>query len=205
MIQTFLKAKHWQLFLVMIGIPMSFYFYFMFNIFSQIETRTQPDPNAVIDMFGFFPLIMTLFSCVFFGWFWSIVMGLQDKMPKDVNMNLKRFKIFFFIPLIYILLLMIAISGMFAGINSDGPSNLPTVFPLAFMLIIPLHLFSIFCMFHSLYFVAKTIKTVELQRETKFEDYAPEFFLLWFYIIGVWIVQPKINRLNEMRIPQSDL
>ena len=22
-----------------------------------------------------------------------------------------------------------------------------------------------------------------------------EFFLLWFYFIGIWIVQPKVNRL----------
>ena len=63
--------------------------------------------------------------------------------------------------------------------------------------IIPVHLFSMFCIFYSLYFVAKTFKTVELQREVSFSDFAGEFFMIWFYPIGIWIVQPKINKMIE--------
>ena len=63
--------------------------------------------------------------------------------------------------------------------------------------IVPLHLFSMFCIFYSLYFVAKTFKTVELQREVNFSDFAGEFFMIWFYPIGIWIVQPKINKMIE--------
>lgn len=63
--------------------------------------------------------------------------------------------------------------------------------------IVPLHLFSMFCIFYCLYFVSKTIKTVELQREVSFSDFAGEFFMIWLFPIGVWIVQPKINRMME--------
>ena len=63
--------------------------------------------------------------------------------------------------------------------------------------IVPLHLFSIFCIFYSVYFVAKTFKTVELQREVTFSDFVGEFFMLWFYPIGIWIIQPKINKMIE--------
>ena len=63
--------------------------------------------------------------------------------------------------------------------------------------IVPLHLFSMFCIFYSLYFVAKTFKTVELQRQVSFSDFAGEFFMIWFYPIGIWIVQPKINKMIE--------
>jgi hypothetical protein len=28
-------------------------------------------------------------------------------------------------------------------------------------------------------------------------DFAGEFFLLWFYPVGIWIVQPKINKMVE--------
>lgn len=41
---------------------------------------------------------------------------------------------------------------------------------------------------------AKTIKTVELQKKVTFSDFAGEFFLLWFSPIGIWILQPKINK-----------
>lgn len=61
--------------------------------------------------------------------------------------------------------------------------------------IIPLHVFSIFCIFYSYYFVSKTFKTVELQREASFSDFAGEFFMIWFYPIGIWILQPKINKM----------
>jgi hypothetical protein len=64
-----------------------------------------------------------------------------------------------------------------------------------FTVIVPIHLFSMFCIFYTIYFVAKTIKTVELKREVKFGDFAGEFFLLWFYPVGVWILQPKLNKM----------
>jgi amino acid permease len=65
------------------------------------------------------------------------------------------------------------------------------------MLVVLLHLFSMFCTFYSLYFVAKTYKTVELQREVSFSDFAGEFFMICLCPIGIWIVQPKINKMIE--------
>lgn len=64
-------------------------------------------------------------------------------------------------------------------------------------IIVPLHLFSMFCIFYCLYFVAKTIKTAELQRETAFSDFVGEFFLIWFFPIGIWFIQPRVNQLAE--------
>ena len=45
--------------------------------------------------------------------------------------------------------------------------------------------------------MAKTIKTAEQKRKLDFGDFAGEFFLMWFFMIGVWILQPKINRMSE--------
>ncbi|WP_238388512.1 hypothetical protein, partial [Christiangramia aestuarii] len=63
------------------------------------------------------------------------------------------------------------------------------------LFIIPLHLFSMFCMFYLLYFVSKTIKTVELKRSVTFSDFVGEFFMIWFFPIGVWFIQPRINKI----------
>jgi hypothetical protein len=30
-----------------------------------------------------------------------------------------------------------------------------------------------------------------------FGEFAGEFFMLWFYFIGIWIIQPKINKMAE--------
>ena len=56
---------------------------------------------------------------------------------------------------------------------------------------------STFSMFYYLYFVAKTIKIAELQKKLEFVNFASEFFLIWFYPIGIWFIQPKINKIIE--------
>lgn len=188
MIEKFLKAKHWQLFLLTFGIPMIFQFIIMAGMFSSVGGGNNPDSSFMFSYMKFFPIMMILFMGVFFGWFWSVAVGLQSKIPDGAKMKVKKFKIFFFIPLIYILFLL----GFLMISMTEGGLN-----PAIFAVIVPIHLFSMFCIFHTLYFVAKTFKTVELQREVSFSDFAGEFFMIWFYPIGVWIVQPKINKMIE--------
>lgn len=98
------------------------------------------------------------------------------------------------------LLMSIGIGTIMSGLPGVVASgNGPDIGLIGSMvgIIIPLHLFSMFCIFYSLYFVAKTFKTVELQRETTFSDFAGEFFMIWFYPIGIWIIQPKVNKMAE--------
>ncbi|MDH7444957.1 hypothetical protein [Aquimarina sp. 2201CG14-23] len=193
MTDIFLKAKHWQLFIVMLGIPLLFQFYTMFNMFSEFEIESNSNPENVMNTFRMFPIIMILFTLVFFGWFWSIAIGLQKNIPQEIKMKVKKFKILFFIPLIYIIFFMIYMGNLFSGIGNNAFANSGRITGI----ILPLHLFSMFCIFYSMYFVAKTIKTAELQRKVGFGDFAGEFFLLWFYFIGIWIIQPKVNKLYQ--------
>ena len=67
--------------------------------------------------------------------------------------------------------------------------------PKLFVATVPLSLLAVFCMFYNLYFVAKNLVTAETGRSASFSNYAGPFFLLWFFLIGVWFIQPRINRL----------
>lgn len=192
MTDRFLKAKHWQLFLLTFGIPLIFQFIMMGSMISNFATQTNPDPTMMFNYMKFFPVIMIIFMAIFFGWFWSVAIGLQKKVPENVTMKVKKFKIFFFIPLIYMLIFMTFFSVSMNGLFSSNSEPSFGLIGGLFAVIFPLHLFAMFCIFYSLYFVAKTFKTVELQREVTFGDFAGEFFLIWFYPIGIWIVQPKI-------------
>jgi len=198
MIDRFLKAKHWQLFTLMFGIPMLFQLGMTGSIFSDIHSEINPDPKEFFNMMKFFPLIMLLYMGVFFGWFWSIAIGLQKKVPENIHLKTKKFKLFFFIPLIYIFLFLLFIVGIFSGILQNGTAPNGGFIGGMIVIILPLHLISMFGIFYSMYFVAKTFKTVELQREVNFGDFAGEFFMLWFYFIGIWIIQPKINKISEV-------
>lgn len=197
MTEKFLKAKHWQLFLLTFGIPMIFQFVMMGFIISNIGTESNPDPAMMFNYMKFFPIMMIIFMGVFFGWFWSVAIGLQKKVPQKVKMKVKKFKIFFFIPIAYMLFITVFMETTMGGLMESGSEPSGGLIGSLAAIIVPLHLFSMFCIFYSLYFVTKTFKTVELQREVSFSDFTGEFFMIWFYPIGIWIVQPKINKMIE--------
>ena len=191
MTNLFLKAKHWQLFIALLGIPLLFQCYMFFTMFADIASHNPENAEQILNTFSLFPLIMIPFTFVFFSWFWSITIGLQKKIPLELRLNTKRFKFFFFFPLVYILFLTLFISSAFYGLNPEKLQFGGWIVAI----ILPLHLFSMFCMFYIMYNVAKTIKTAELQRKVSFEDIIGEFFMLWFYIVGIWIIQPRLNKL----------
>jgi hypothetical protein len=176
----FLTLKHWQLFGLLMGVPILLDIIAIGSIISGNPRNT----------FIIFPAIMILFMVLYFGWFYSLGMNLCKKLPESVTMNLTRFKIFLFIPVVYLIFFLVFIFGMFSGILS-GVQPDPSIFTWIF----PLHFFSMFCIFYCLYFIAKALKTVELQRPVTFGDYAGEFSLIWFFPIGIWKIQPRINRL----------
>ncbi len=201
MIRQFLRAKHYQIFILIFGIPFIAYLIWIFTVFSKIATNPE-NPFDIFDSLGFFPIIMFLGIASLYAWLYSIAIGLQRYVPQDIHMKTNRFKIFFYVPLVYIGFIMIVFSYFISNFNPESinpgmtPPDLTAIFPFI-GLIIPLHFFSIFCMIYVLYFAAKTLKTAELKREVTFSDYVGEFFLLWFYIVGIWIVQPKINRMLQ--------
>ncbi len=164
---------------------------------SNIGTESKSELIMTSDYMNFFPIIVIIYMGVLFGWFWSISIGLQTKIPGNIKMKTKKFKIFFFIPLVYIFFISLFIGGVFSGIMLNGTE--PSVGYVIGMIgiILPLHLLSMFGIFYSIYFVAKTLKTVELQKEVNFGDFASDFFMLWFYFIGIWIIQPKINKIAK--------
>jgi len=187
----FLTLKHWQLFGLLIGLPMVFQFITIGSVISSNDPKT---------MFYFFPILMIIVIGLFFGWFYALGTNLHKKLPQTAKMNLNRFKIFLFIPVVYLMLISVFMAGMFFNITSGGKPN-----PAIFALIIPLHLFSMFCIFYCLYFNAKALKTVEFQKPVTFSDFAGEFFLIWFFPIGIWIIQPRINKLFDTNLENDNI
>jgi len=48
------------------------------------------------------------------------------------------------------------------------------------------------CVLYVLYFVAKSLSLAETGRPVSALDYFGSFFLIWFFLVGVWIIQPRI-------------
>lgn len=201
MIDKFLRAKHWQLFIIILGIPLIFQLYLMNSIFSEVFAGNEPNVDYMLDFMKYYPIVMILVIGTLFGWMWSISMGLRSKIPEELRPATNLFRIFFFVPLVYLIGLAYLMSTFFQGFMELAATNTPpdidpSIFDIA-TFIVPLHLFSIFCMFYCFYFTAKTFKTAELQKAVTFSDFIGEFFLVWFSPIGVWIIQPKVNEMVD--------
>jgi hypothetical protein len=193
--KLFLKAKHWQLFILMFVIPFLIQMTMLFMVIISAFTAKSSGQAFAANYMRCFSLCTMLYCMLMFGWFWFVTMGLQHKIPQELKFKLVRFKVFFFIPIVYIICIMFFMQMFMAGLNKGVP-DIGFIFSMIGIMI-PMHLFSMFCMIHTMYFVAKTIKTVELQRKVTFTDFVGEFFLVWFLPIGLWILQPQINKMIE--------
>ena len=196
MTDLFIKAKHWHLFLLIIVLPMLLQFTIASVFVGQAINMEQPDPSRMFEAVKYYPLVAILLVGVVMGWLWSIVTASLKKIPQEIEMKTTLFKVFFFFPLFYIVIMSIAVPfGISSMINAEMQQpDMALIFSMMAG-ILPLHLFSIFCYFYTIYFAAKTLKTVELRRRVTFGDFAGDFALLWLSPIGIWIIQPKVNEI----------
>jgi hypothetical protein len=174
-----LRLKHWQLFLLTWGVPLAI------NIYSFVD---------ITIIFRLFPAMMFVFMIMVFGWIWTISTVLHKQLPPGVDLNLRQFQIMFAVPIVYCLFILGWINfASFTGQSGEGNS----IGVALTVSIIVLHLLSIACILLGVRFAAKTLKSIELGRLAKFGDYAGEFFMIWFSPIGIWILQPRLNRLTS--------
>jgi hypothetical protein len=215
----FLKLKHWQLF----GLLLCTYFVFQIAgtttvISSQSAIKQVSEHNffvfktsTVISSQEIAREVSTdiprweksvkisksspsviLFLVVLLGWFYAVAVNLNKKLPDTVKMNLTKFKWFFFIPITYgFLFYLFTYFVLFNRVSNGEQLN----WEFSVLVIVLSYLFSVFCLFYCIYFNAKLLKAVELQRPVTFRDYVLEFVLFWLFPIGIWLIQPRINRI----------
>jgi len=168
----FLKLKHWQLFILMI-LP-----FFM----SQLIAFN----TSGIKWFGGVTIIWSL---IFFGWIYSIGINSNKKLPNEHMKKTILFKLGFIVALTYMAL------TTFIILPNINITKQPEPFPLW---AVPLHLASMLGIFYGLWFTAKQFSTLKYGKPVKFIDFSGPFFLLWFAPLGVWFLQPDVNKLlNE--------
>ncbi|PCJ67741.1 MAG: hypothetical protein COA58_00985 [Bacteroidetes bacterium] len=186
-------------------------FVMMFEMFSNITANLNfgegnpPDPTIMFDHMKYLPLIILTTAIFQFGWQWSVGTSLHSKLPENTKMNIKVFKAFLIVPFIYTIVISVGMGFLFKnmselmqmGAQMDGqspPDELPK-FLMFILIFILLHLFSMVCIFYNIYFIARSLKSVEIQETAKGDQYIGEFFLTWFLLIGIWFLQPRINTI----------
>ncbi len=162
----FLTAKAWQVFLIIMGSMVGGAF-------------IQPVANN----FAVFMVSTLIFMAVWMAWLFSIALAANKKLDPALRKSPR---------------LMVAGAGFAAfylmvtpWIWPDmrtGQGGLPA-------LMIPMHLLAMLGIFYSLVFTANRLTTLERKQKVSFFDYSGPFFLLWFFPIGIWFIQPRVNKL----------
>ncbi len=177
----FLRAKHWQILSSLSGIFIVGFVALTASAFTTTQAQEVFRKTAIVYVGS---LVLLTFFLV--GWFWFTGSFLNTVLQPSLRPRMR----FFRFAVIYTLIYMPVFLALF-----DSTATHPAV--LGFIL--PFHLFASYCILYLLYFVSKNLVLAESGKPASFCDYSGPFFLLWFFPMGVWIIQPRINRLYEDR------
>jgi type IV secretory pathway VirB3-like protein len=169
----FVRAKHWQIFLLGNGLCYAA----LFIEYLLVGERSLPTLGEYrLTLLG---IASGLSMFGFLSWFWCVGYFLYAIVKPELRPKAG----FFGVALAYPVLYGFAVPTLFVSSN-----------PALAAVLLPLHLFAMICLIYDLYFVSRSLALAETGTPKVFSDFAGTFFLLCFFPIGVWIVQPKVNR-----------
>ncbi len=122
------------------------------------------------------------------AWYWVVGSFLADAAKERLRMNVLWSRLALLYSWIYVAVYVLAIQS-------------PSFPPMS--VLFPLHLVLMACMFYALYFLAATLAAAESERPSRVSSVASKFLLIWFFPIGIWVIQPKINRLYVRKVHVS--
>jgi hypothetical protein len=176
----FLRARPWQIVLLFFVVPV------LAGIAGMERISTQIRSWHDFGLAEFFFLGVMAFSMFFFpAWFWSMGSFLDSIVKPELKLKARFFRFVLIYPFVY---LFIFFPFLFLR-----PAPVPAA------VIVPLSLFGMFCLLYIFYFVSKNLVLAETGEPASFSEYAGLFLLFCFFPIGVWVIQPRINRLYEER------
>jgi hypothetical protein len=139
--------------------------------------------NAMIPMENMSTFLVILFGSIemilLLVWFYAIGNAFYNKLRDKGKLNYRFFQINAITPILALLV---------GGLIRDSLRSNPSIL-FIFSLI------ALFAIFYCINFAAKVIAMFERNQSVGFADYAGNFFLMWFFPIGVWFIQPKIQKL----------
>ena len=127
--------------------------------------------------------IINMISIITFTiWAYAIVVQGQEKLQKFGYCK----NLIFFKSNIVLIATTMTVSLF---ISDELESTIMVIFLILFSI------YLLFAIFYCIYLVAKTIKSVEMNKKAGFKDYNGYLLLIFFFFIGVWVLQPKVNRI----------
>jgi len=142
-------------------------------IFSNFTWEKQDNLNLVVNSFGI---------VLYFLWYFIIGLELTEHLPPRVELSRTMFIINAFV----LMISMAIIIGVFGGhFSSNGLLGFAWI------------AYIMYAMFQFMFYPSKVLKSVELGTEASLGQYIRYFFLIFFWPVGIWWIQPKLNKIES--------
>lgn len=128
--------------------------------------------------------LLSLLGIPIYIWLLSIIYQLDKRRNESVN-SLKSLIIVIIAiyPIVYVFFYFGFIFNLFGGNSFD-----------VFDFIMPYHFAAMFCGFSLMIIGANSYGKYEKSIGNKTFEPVGVFFMLWFYIVGIWVLQPNLNK-----------
>jgi len=131
--------------------------------------------SSVIE--SMFTIQIAMFVAIFtmLLWIYSVCLLINKKYSSKLNVPLLRLK------------MCITYNMIYSIFFSFG------IIPIDYLT--PFHLLFFICNVYALYFLSKLLVMVEKKGKVNFKDWIGTFIAAYFFIFGIWTIQPRIIRV----------
>ncbi|MGC2720945.1 MAG: hypothetical protein WA209_15285 [Candidatus Acidiferrales bacterium] len=173
----YLGAKHWQLFLLSVALT-------LVQVVALLSNATLlGNPAITKTICGALDMLFLL------GWMWAAGTFLNSLLEgTPLERDVTPFSISLIAPFALVLLA-----------DAAGAQNSSSPPPWTLLLTVV----TFACLFFDIGFVADVLRRVEKRQAGGFGGMAWNFFGVWFFVIGIWWIQPRINKLYAAALGKS--
>ncbi len=179
-LNVFLSSKAWLLFLLVMVLPIINMFLSSGTLFLQVPSQAYYDSSFCKSYQSFSPYIDSFVGMVFYGWLWSVATQLQVKAPSELKLKSSFFMNIFPIMFLY----YVGMDRVLLSLPFVESWTYPSAILIPF----------VFLHFYVVWFVAKTIKTLEFRRQVLARETIFDFIAILLFPIGIWFLQPRVNK-----------
>lgn len=178
-----IKLKHWQLFLLVIGLPI------VLQLIQGMIFLSSADGNEA-NYGNSLGLLLILPLVIYYGWIGAVGRAFSQK-NSAVTMPSGRFRLSLWTSAICSILLLAYFWTYPQYLQATDHEEAVPIMLVGVMVFVAL-----FTLFYCLSFMARAIVQLERGRRVNSSEFYSEFVMAVVFPIGIWLLQPRINKLE---------
>lgn len=179
-----LRLKHWQVFALVVG---------SIAVYQNAMLLSAKDFDEYISLMKYLaPCVIIISFGSYFNWLFSLASYLRSKISNGM-----KYPYWFVVLFIYASGYAILMPLYFIFIAKGNFADLTLLYLLQTLFFIAVT----YCLIH----VSRLLKTVELGSPARFEDFFSDVILLFLFPVGIWTIQPRVNRLFSTPVDSAEV